>query len=59
MKYAVLIFCLLFVLPVEGQIKGRILSEDKQPIQYVNIISIVSVSSRQNYISLQSGPPEK
>lgn len=40
MKYAVLIFCLLFVLPVEGQIKGRILSEDKQPIQYVNIISI-------------------
>jgi len=53
MKYAVLIFCLLFVLPVEGQIKGRILSEDKQPIQYVNIISIVSVSSRQNYISLQ------
>ena len=44
MKYAVLIFCLLFVLLVEGQIKGRILSEDKQPIQYVNIISIVSVS---------------
>lgn len=31
---------MLFVLPVEGQIKGRILSEDKQPIQYVNIISI-------------------
>lgn len=40
MKYTVLIVYLLFTLTVEGQVKGRILSSDKEPLQYVNVISI-------------------